>query len=293
MQEIMSIDLSHFPEPLRTILKVAQVKGALAAPAAFRSALAWVWDTQKSYTPTYILEEFKGMGEGLCAAVRIPHCNSTAHSESIAQLNMLPELLRMKCTAYGAWGKATSDNQLVQLRALDFGGGPFANYTVAAVYRDAQPTEQSNAFVSITFPGSAGAITGVSQRGIGLSQKVWTVYDGRGYLPGTFEGETCVFVLRNILQKAMSRSAALASALLTEYSVELTLLFVTGWRRRSTCSRCRARGPSGSASATTRPASSTWSAIRSPPRWCTNTMPSMTGQPYLESVVYVDKHQQV
>jgi hypothetical protein len=205
MQEIMSIDLSHFPEPLRVILKIAQVKGALAAPEAFRSALAWVWETQKGYAPQYILDEFRGMGEGLCAAVRTPNCNSTAHSESIAQLNMLPELLRMKCTAYGAWGKATPNNQLVQLRALDFGGGPFANYTVAAVYRDAEPTEKSNAFVSITFPGFAGAITGVSQRGIGLSQKVWTTYDDRGYLPGTFEGETCVFVLRNILQKAMSR----------------------------------------------------------------------------------------
>ncbi len=43
---------------------------------------------------------------------------------------MLPELIRMACTAYGAWGNATGGKGLTQVRALDFGGGPFANYTV-------------------------------------------------------------------------------------------------------------------------------------------------------------------
>lgn len=201
----MSIDLSVFPEPLQKILRIIQVEGALAAPAAFRSALAWVWETQKSFAPDYILDEITGMGAGMCDSLQTPNCNSTSHSESIAQLNMLPELLRMKCTAYGAWGKATPHGELVQLRALDFGGGPFANYTVAAVYRDTVETPESNAFVSITFPGFAGAITGVSQRGIGLSQKVWTTYDGRGYMPGSFEGQTDVFVLRTVLQKSKTK----------------------------------------------------------------------------------------
>lgn len=201
----MSINLSGFPEPIQKILHIIQVEGALAAPAAFRAALAWVWDTQKGYAPDYILSEIAGMGVGMCDSLKIPNCNSTALSESIAQLNMLPELLRMKCTAYGAWGKATPHGELVQLRALDFGGGPFANYTVAAVYRDTVETPESNAFMSVTFPGFAGAITGVSQRGIGLSQKVWTTYDGRGYMPGSFEGQTDVFVLRTILQKSKTK----------------------------------------------------------------------------------------
>ncbi len=205
IQEVMSIDLSMFPEPLQKILSVIQVRGAIAAPAAFRAALAWVWETQKPYAPEYILDEFKGMGDGMCASLRTPGCNSTAWTQSISELNMLPELLRMKCTLYGAWGKATPNKELIQLRALDFGGGPFANYTIAAVYRDEVATPQSNAFVSITFPGFAGAITGVSQRGIGLSQKVWTTYDGRGYMPGSFQGQTDVFVLRTILQKAKNK----------------------------------------------------------------------------------------
>ncbi len=86
---------------------------------------------------------------------------------------MLPELIRMACTAFGAWGNATGGKGLTQVRALDFGGGPFANYTVIQVHR-ADPTAQT--FVSVAFPGFTGVITGVSQSGIGISEKVrWCV----------------------------------------------------------------------------------------------------------------------
>lgn len=57
IQEIIGIDLISFPEPQQKILRAIQIEGALAAPAAFRSALAWVWATQKSFAPQYIMEE--------------------------------------------------------------------------------------------------------------------------------------------------------------------------------------------------------------------------------------------
>ena len=45
---------------------------------------------------------------------------------------MLPELIRMACTAYGAWGKATATGKgLIQVRAFD---GPWVNFTVAATF---------------------------------------------------------------------------------------------------------------------------------------------------------------
>jgi len=96
------------------------------------------------------------------------------------------------------------------LRALDFGSGPFANYTVLTVHRDTTvTTETPQAFVSVSFPGFVGVITGVSQRGIGVSEKVWMTYndakkqstDGLKQLqPGSYHGEPDVFVLRDILQ---------------------------------------------------------------------------------------------
>lgn len=206
MQMVLDIDISSFPEPLQSILRVIQVRGAVAAPEAFRKALTWVWETEESFTPQYLKDEISGMGVGMCDSLRTAGCNATEWTQTIAQLNMLPELIRMACTAYGAWGKATATgNGLIQMRALDFGGGPFANYTIAAVYRDAEQTADSNAFVSITFPGFAGVITGVSERGIGVSEKVWMTYDKRSLQPGSYQGEADIFVLRDILQKAKNR----------------------------------------------------------------------------------------
>lgn len=273
MQMVLDIDISGFPEPLQAILRVIQVKGAIAAPKAFREAMAWVWETEKPFSPDYIKAEITGMGVGMCDALRSPGCNSTEWSQTIAELNMLPELIRMACTAYGAWGKATaSGNGLIQLRALDFGGGPFANYTVAAVYRDAQQTDDSNAFVSITFPGFAGVITGVSQRGIGVSEKVWMTYDTPDLQPGSYQGEADVFVLRDILQLAKNRAdaEAMVQAANRTWAIfigvgdyDTNVLDIIGYKQDS---------------------ATVYTDV---------TMPSVTGQPYLESVCYVDKHPQV
>jgi hypothetical protein len=94
---------------------------------------------------------------------------------------------------------------LIQLRALDFGSGPFANYTVIQTHRK---TENGTAFTAVSFPGMVGVVTGISQSGIGLSQKVWTVYDENYnpvYLPGAYHGEPDVFVLRDILENSKTR----------------------------------------------------------------------------------------
>jgi hypothetical protein len=273
MQAVLDIDISSYPEPLQSILRVIQIKGAAAAPGAFRKAMAWVWETEESFVPEYIKTEMNGIGEGVCAGLKVPGCNSTEWGQTISQLNMLPEVIRMACTAYGAWGKATATGSgLVQLRALDFGGGPFANYTIAAVYRDATVTEDSNAFVSITFPGFTGVITGVSERGIGVSEKVWMTYDDPDLLPGSYQGEADVFVLRDILQQSKNRQDAEAYLQQANRTWgiwigigdhESQVLDLVGYQQASV------------------------------EVYTDVTAPTMTGQPYLESIAYVDKHPQV
>jgi len=202
--EVLDIDISGFPEPLQDILRVLQLKGAAAAPEVFRAACMWVWDREEAFVPKYIVEELDGMGEGLCAALKTKDCAPSEWTNKLKAMNMLPELIRMACTAYGAWGKATATGKgLIQVRALDFGTGPWANFTVAATYRDRSAT--SPAFVSIIFPGFVGAITGVSQSGIGISEKVWMTYDKPDLQPGNYKGESDTFVLRDILQNAKTR----------------------------------------------------------------------------------------
>lgn len=51
---------------------------------------------------------------------------------------MLPELIKMTCTMFGAWGAsrpAETGGTLLQLRALDFGSSPLANYSQLQVHR--------------------------------------------------------------------------------------------------------------------------------------------------------------
>lgn len=130
-----------------------------------------VWEKEQSYVPQYMVDEINGIAAGICAKADLlnpalagaPGCNVTEWSEKIQQVNMLPELIRMACTAYGAWGKATASSAhpggLLQLRALDFGSGPFANYSVLQVHRSSakrNPTMQ--AFASLSFPGFVGEI---------------------------------------------------------------------------------------------------------------------------------------
>ena len=164
-------------------------------------ALQYVYDKELKYMPAALVQEMEGIAEGMCVTLG-GHCNVTEWTLLIKQTNMLPELIRyyayislyifcsptlkyfihsMACTAYGAWDDASVDGKLIQVRALDFGSGPFANYTIVAVHRNIQ----MRAFVTVGFPGFVGVVTGIAQNGIGISEKVWMTYDRIGIQPGS------------------------------------------------------------------------------------------------------------
>jgi len=174
----------------------------------------------------------------------------------------------MACTAYGAWGNATGGKGLTQLRALDFGGGPFANFTVIQVHRG---QTDSAPFVSVAFPAFVGAITGVSSSGVGISEKVWMTYDTPSLQPGSYDGEADVFVLRDILQYSTSRAAA------EEYiqNAKRTWGMWVGIGDYETQTFDLVGYTQADATVYT-----------------DVTAPAETGQPYLEHVAYVDKHPQ-
>ena len=41
MSAVLDMDFDQYPEPLQKILRVIQIKGAIAAPAAINAALEW------------------------------------------------------------------------------------------------------------------------------------------------------------------------------------------------------------------------------------------------------------
>lgn len=278
-QMIMSIDISRFPENVQTILNALKAKGAANAPQFFNTAYKYIYESESKYFPQYLVDEMNGIGEGICAFLG-NECQGDHDVEhwknQVKYFNMFPELIKMTCTAIGAWGKAVKNQSgLLQVRALDFGSGPWSNNTIVYVYKD--NTDASfNSFVAVSFPGFVGAITGMSDKGIAISEKVWMInnpnpHDDDGLQPGSYDGEADCFVLRDILQHAKNRKEAedyLESVKRTwgiwmgigDY--ESQQFDLVGYQMVSAIA------------------------------YNDVTMPSMTGQPYMENICYVDKHPQ-
>ena len=207
-------DISKLPQWLQDVIRaeldVHSVKG-------FYSAMQWVWDQEKEFVPTRLLNEINAMGDGICAGLAKVNqsrlleedktCDPAHWVQRVQQVNMLPELIKMSCSMFGAWGEASASSNLLQLRALDFHESPFANFSLLAVHRpvdatSAPPAAESDgligndegdlwqSFAALGFPGLVGVVTGVSQRGIGLSEKVWETYnDTTGVQEGHYDGE--------------------------------------------------------------------------------------------------------
>jgi hypothetical protein len=205
--EIGQIPMKGLPPFLQKLIKGA---GEAVAPAVFETALEWVYNKQLPFFEKERWEpvaEINGIAEGICARGGAKACDAAALAKKLGKVNMLPELIKMSCTMFGAWGNTTTDGKLVQLRALDFGSGPFANYSVLTVYH---PTN-GNEFASLGFPGLVGLITGLSTK-VSISEKVWETYDTPDLQPGTYEGETLTFVMRDMVQFANTKEEAIETA---------------------------------------------------------------------------------
>jgi hypothetical protein len=269
-QQVQDLDVSGLPESLQKIIKHTDGK---RAPDVFRQAMSWVYENEKSFFPQRLIDEMDAIAEGVCSVVK--DCDVEATKAQIKQMNMLPELIRMSCTAFGAWGDATGNNGLIQLRALDFGDGPWGNYTVVSTNRpnpasDANDGPQ-NAFVSVSFPGMVGVITGISEHGIGVSEKVWMTYDTPNMQKGSYDGEADVLVLRDILELSATKEDA--EQYMQDAKRTWGIWVGTGDHKSGEFALTAYRQEDAVV-------------------YDDKTMPSMTGQPYMKSVVYVDKHPQ-
>lgn len=209
--EVDSLDISTLPPKVQKAIEPLLKAAKLFAPEIFHKAMRAVYESEEQFISQALKDEMSGMAQGMCSTLG-SKCDVDEWTKTIQELNMLPELIRMSCTAYGAWGKAVSpamNGNLLQLRALDFGTGPFAANTIIQVHRS-DPNNPNNAFVSVAFPGFVGAITGVSQSGIGISEKVWMVYGPSSLQPGNYHGVPDPLVLRNILEFSKTKEDAVS-----------------------------------------------------------------------------------
>jgi len=138
----------------------------------------------KPYTPQRFTDELQGMAEG-----------ANFDLELLTNINLFPEFIRAQCSIVGAWGTASINGGLVQLRALDWDYKSYiANFPVAAIYFSDE--EGSNPFATFGFAGMVGAISGYSSE-IAISQKVWLPISTD---PMSEFGEPFAYLLKDVLQ---------------------------------------------------------------------------------------------
>jgi isopenicillin-N N-acyltransferase like protein len=111
-------------------------------------------------------------------------------------MHAIPDLGETSCSGLIAKQTATRDGHVYQLRVLDYG----ANFNLQrrpliTVYRPT--TENANSYVTIGWVGFVGAISGVNEKGVALSEM------GFGNPPGeTLAGMPMPFLLKNVLRYA-------------------------------------------------------------------------------------------
>ena len=272
LQECDQIPLDKLPKWLAgAITKLCKD----AAPTAFGLALGYVFDQQKDYinaSSTNVMEEMAGIADGICTPTgknaTIPALCSDKRKvlDTVHHVNMLPELVQMQCSMMGAWGSATPDGKLTQLRTLDFGGGPFADRSMLMVHH---PTDTSIPFASLSFPGFVGIVTGFS-KDLAQSEKVDDVTDGKRP-NGSYDGQAVAMVIRDMVQLASTKEEAIAIAQKAKRTWSVWLGFGDQASQKFVAMLYDQDGATA---------------------YDDKTLPKLTNQTSFDAVAYIDKHPQ-
>ena len=109
----------------------------LIADLGLDLALDFTIDATAYFTGEWFYEEMHGLADG-----------AGLDYDTLLKLHMIAGLTQGKCSMLGAWGDATANGHLIQLRALDWNmDGPFRNFSQVTVYH---PQGLGHAFASVS-----------------------------------------------------------------------------------------------------------------------------------------------
>lgn len=140
--------LQYLPQEIRDLIANVGLDGALDLTHVLTEL----------YTPKHFLEELRGLAAG-----------SGLDYSLLLRVHMLPELVKAGCSMLGGWGKATANtSMMVQLRALDWDtNGPLQEAPTVVVYHP----DDGNAFANVGWAGWVASISGMSSKGLAISEK--------------------------------------------------------------------------------------------------------------------------
>ncbi len=149
------------------------------------------WAQMQPYAPQRYLEEMQGLADGAGIDLAM-----------IQRAHAIPDLSEFHCTFFAAWGDATSDGHLHQIRALDYEMNAGIQNVPALIVCE---PEGHNAFVSIGWLGFVGCVSGMSAEHIALSE----IGEHFGDDVETLAGEPMPFVMRRVLEEADTMQQAI------------------------------------------------------------------------------------
>ena len=165
----------------------------LARPLA-NAFMDEAYKKMEPFVPDEYKEEMKGLAEG----ADVPLAD-------VRRVHAIPAITENSCSAFAAFGKATKDGKLYQIRVLDyimnFG---LQDYPLITVYKP----EKGNAFVNVGWVGFTGVVSGMNAKGLAVSEMGYGKPGQKQ--PGipepqpeeTLEGFPMIFLLKKILQRA-------------------------------------------------------------------------------------------
>ena len=154
-----------------------------------------------------ILPRFKEEMEGMIEGLRAAHVGPVAvlgrplEYRDLVAVNCIPETVRIGCSSFAAWGNRTKTGDTIAGRNLDWYANPALKSSQVIVAHLADGDCQG--WVSVTWPGFLGCLTGMNADGVTVS-----VHDAPSQ-PATDPSELTPrgFALREAIEAAHATSA--------------------------------------------------------------------------------------
>jgi len=133
---------------------------------------------------------------------------SSTNYRTLIRVHMIAGLTEGKCSMIGAWGDATKDGNLLQLRALDWDmDGPFRDFPQIMVYHP--NSTNGHAFINVGMVGFIGGLTGLSETQLAISE-IGVAYPDESFGSESRIGIPFIYLLRDILQFDLTIDDAIA-----------------------------------------------------------------------------------
>ncbi|MCE5236961.1 C45 family autoproteolytic acyltransferase/hydrolase [bacterium] len=158
--------------------------GACLALHCTPEKLDEAWQQMAPFVPRRYQDEMRGLADGAGVSLRY-----------VRWAHAIPDLSEFHCTFFAAWGKATHDGHLQQIRALDYATEAGLQQFPALIV---ERTDSGQVFVNIGWLGFLGCVSGMNASHIAVSE----IGENFGADHETLAGEPMPFVLRDVLENA-------------------------------------------------------------------------------------------